>query len=101
MSGEWLLVLVLCGLGWLWWDGLQKRELAIQAARAACARGAVQLLDETVSLQRLRLQRDARRQVRLYREFAFEYTRTGDERLPGRVYLLGREILAAQLIEPA
>ncbi|NWG86618.1 MAG: DUF3301 domain-containing protein [Hydrogenophilaceae bacterium] len=100
MSGEWLAVGVLCAVGWLWWDGLQKRELAITAARAVCARAGVQLLDETVALRRLRLRRDDRQQARLYREFAFEYAATGDERLPGRVYLLGSQILMAHLIEP-
>lgn len=101
MSGEWLAVALLCGVGWLWWDGLQKREAAILAVRAVCARAGVQLLDETVSLRRMRLRRDRDQQVRIHREFAFEYATTGDERWPGRVYLLGRRVLDVELIEPA
>lgn len=101
MSGEWLAVVLLCGLGWLWWDGLQKRELAVEAARAVCARSGVQLLDETVALRRLRLRRDENQRVSLFREYAFEYTATGDERLSGRAYLLGVRLLSVELIEQA
>lgn len=99
MSGEWLALGALAAAGWLWWDGLQKRELAVVAAHTLCARAGVQLLDETVSQRRLRLRRDERQQVRFYREFAFEYTNTGDDRLPGRVYLLGGRVLDVHLIE--
>ncbi len=98
MTAEWLVVGGLLVLGGLWWDGLQKRELAIQAARRVCQQAGVQLLDETVSLDRLRLRRDDRQQLRLYREYAFEYSDTGDNRLPGRVYLLGGEVLDVNLV---
>jgi len=98
MITEWLVVGGLFVLGGLWWDALQKRELAIQAARRVCRQAGVQLLDETVSLERLRLRRNERQQLRLYREYAFEYSDTGDDRLPGRVYLLGGEVLDVNLV---
>lgn len=98
MTAEWLVVGGLLVLGGLWWDGLKTRELAIQAARRVCQQAGVQLLDETVSLRRLRLRRDDRQQLRLYREYAFEYSDTGDNRLPGRVYLLGGIVLDVNLV---
>ena len=101
MMGEWLAIALLGALGWLVWDGLQKREAAIDAARVVCRRAEVQLLDETVSLRRLALHRDEGQQIRVYREFAFEYALTGNERLPGRVYLLGSKVLGCELIEIA
>ncbi len=101
MSGEWLAVGGLLTLGWLWWDGLQKRELAVAAARRVCAQAGVQLLDETVALRRMRLKRDAGRGYRLYREYGFEYSDTGDNRLPGRIHLLGEQVLDVQLVLPA
>lgn len=85
--------------GWFWWDGTQKRELAIQAARGVCRQAGVQLLDDTVALARLRLGRDANQRAQLAREFSFEYSDTGDNRMPGRVYLLGARILDIQLIQ--
>jgi len=98
MSPEGLLLLVFGGLGWFWWDSLQKRELAVRAARLACERANVQFLDESVALRRMALRRDAMQRARLYREFAFEYSLQGDDRQPGRVYLLGARVLSADLL---
>jgi hypothetical protein len=98
MSPEGLLLAVLAGLGWFWWDGLQKREIAVQAARRACELAGVQFLDETVALKKMALRRDGNQQARIYREFGFEYSSVGDDRQVGRVYLLGARLLSADLI---
>lgn len=98
MTGEWLATGLLLALGWLWWDGLKKRELAVQAARRVCDQAGVQLLDETVAMKRMRLRRDARQRIHLYREYGFEYSDTGDNRLPGRIYLLGDRVLDVNLV---
>lgn len=100
MTAEWLAIGGLVVLGWLWLDGLKKRELAVKAARRVCDQADVQLLDESVALRKLRLQRNARQQIKLYREYAFEYSNTGDNRLPGRVYLLGEVVLDVNLLLP-
>jgi hypothetical protein len=86
-------------VAWHWWDGLQKRELALQAAQRACAQAGVQLLDASVSLRKLALRRDENQRARLYREFAFEYSTAGDDRQAGRVYMLGARVLSASLIQ--
>ncbi len=98
MSGEWLPLVILAGLAWFWWDSLQKRELAVRAARAVCERANVQFLDDSVALSKMKLRRDSNQRARLYREFSFEYSSVGDDRLAGRVYLLGEIILSADLI---
>lgn len=98
MTSEWLATGGLLLLGWLWWDGLKKRELAVRAARRVCERAGVQLLDETVIIKRMRLRRDDGQRLRLYREYGFEYSDTGDNRLPGRVYLLGDRVLDVNLV---
>jgi hypothetical protein len=98
MNWELLATAGLAALAWFWWDGLRKREIAIAAARTACQRAGVQLLDETVALARMRLRRDENQRARLYREFAFEFSDTGDNRQPGRVYLLGNRLLDINLI---
>mgnify|MGYP001058507750 CR=1 FL=1 len=101
MSWELGLAALLVGLGWFWWDGLNKRELAIRAARAVCQRAGVQLLDETVALKSIRPQRDDDMKMRVRREYFFEYSDTGDNRLPGYVYLLADRVVSANLIVPA
>jgi hypothetical protein len=101
MNWELVLTAVLVLAGWFWWDGLNKRELAIRAARLLSQKAGVQLLDETVSLKRLGLARDDNQQVRIQRQFGFEYSDTGDNRLPGYVYLLGDRVIDANLVIPA
>ena len=98
MSSEWLLLAGLAALVWFWWDSLQKRELAVRAARAVCERAGVQFLDESVAVSKMKLQRDSNQRARIYREFSFEYSSVGDDRQAGRVYLLGEIILSADLI---
>jgi len=101
MSWELILAAALAALGWFWWEGLNKRELAIRAARAVCKQAGVQLLDETVALKHLGLDRDDNQRMSFRREFFFEYSDTGNNRLPGYVYLLGGRVLSANLILPS
>jgi len=98
MSSEWLLLAGLAAMAWFWWDSLQKRELAVRAARAVCERAGVQFLDDSVAVSKMKLQRDSNQRVRIYREFSFDYSSVGDDRQAGRVYLLGEIILSADLI---
>ena len=99
MSPEWVFFGVLALVAWQWWDGLQKRELALQAAQRACSQADVQFLDSSVSLRKLALRRDENQRARFYREFAFEYSATGEDRQVGRVYMLGNRVLSASLIQ--
>lgn len=101
MSWELVLAAALVALGWFWWDGLNKRELAMRAARSVCQQAGVQLLDETVALKHLGFGRDDNQRMRFRREYFFEYSDTGNNRLPGYVYLLGSRVLSANLILPA
>lgn len=101
MSPEWVIFAVLGFMVWHWWDGLQKRELALQAAQRACAQAGVQFLDASVALRRLSLRRDEAQRARFYREFAFEYSTVGDDRQPGRVYMLGARVTSVSLIQAA
>jgi len=99
MTWEAVGIAILLAGGWFWWDGIKKRELAIQAARIVCQRAGVQLLDDTVALLSLRLGRDENQRARLSRDFRFEYSDTGDNRMPGRVLLLGDRVIDIQLIQ--
>ena len=100
MSWELVLTVLLVGIGWFWWDSLNKRELAVRVARIVCQKADVQLLDETVAMRRLRIARDENQRVCLLREFGFEYSDTGDNRLPGYVYLMGDRVVDANLVIP-
>jgi len=90
---ETLLILVLGLAGWLWLDSLKAREAAIAAARQACRSEGLLLLDDTVAIATVKLARDENGRVKLQRAYAFEYSDTGNNRLPGSVVLLGRQVV--------
>jgi hypothetical protein len=95
MAGGWELLglLLLAGGAWLWLDSLRARDAGIAAARTACASEDLQLLDDTVSLASLRLDRDDEGRLKLRRAYDFEYSDTGDNRRRGGVVLLGYRVV--------
>lgn len=93
-----ILVLVVLAAGLVfWYDALRAREAALKAGKALCERAGVQLLDETVSVVALGLDRDADGRLAIRRRYRFEYSDTGDNRRQGRVVLLGTQVLEARL----
>lgn len=94
---ETALLALLALLGWLWWDGNRAREIAANAGRAVCARTGLQFLDDTVALQRMRLQRSDEGRLLIARHYGFEFTRFGERRWRGEVRMLGQAILAVEL----
>lgn len=89
-----LFVLLLTGsVVWFWLDSLKAREAGIVAARRACQREGVQLLDETVVGHGLRFARNDRGHMVLRRGFDFEYSVSGDDRYRGTVVIEGREVV--------
>ncbi|MDB5809336.1 MAG: uncharacterized protein JWN94_1458 [Betaproteobacteria bacterium] len=89
---EVLSLIALAALIWLWLDSLKAREVAVQAARAACTAEALLLLDDTVAITNLALRRDDEGQVKLQRAYDFEFSDTGNNRLKGSVVLLGHRV---------
>ena len=97
MTGE-LFFLLLLGLFALYWqDELKAREIAISAARSTCRNEGLQLLDDTVAQNGLRLIRHDQGRLCLQRSFAFEYSRSGDDRYPGYITLRGHEVVLLDL----
>ncbi len=98
MSFAELLALLLLGLvAWFWFDSLKAREVGVAAARAACRREGVQLLDDTVAGSSLRPARDDDGRFALRRVYEFEYSGSGYDRHRGSVMLLGREVVMLEL----
>lgn len=89
---ELTLLLIMGAAAWFWSDSFRAREAGIEAVRTACAEEGVQLLDETISLIRLGVQRNERGRLSLARVYEFEYTDTGNNRRRGRVHLLGAKV---------
>jgi hypothetical protein len=89
---ELLGLFALIALAAFWYAGFRVREVALAAATDCCANEAMQLLDGTVSLERLRLGRHHDGRLCVHRIYAFEYSDTGDNRHAGRVELMGDEV---------
>jgi hypothetical protein len=88
-----LLLLLLLGLFiWLWQNSLRAWESAREASSLACQRYGVQLLDDTVALQRLWLRRDRNGRLRTERIYHFEFTDTGTTRRLGRLVMVGQGV---------
>jgi hypothetical protein len=100
MNEPLLPLIVLLSAYWIWQNALRARERARALARELCARGGVQLLDQTVSLRRVRLQRVPGRGLRLLRCYGFEVSVDGDDRRHGSLDLLDDEIVSWDLPMP-
>ncbi|AUN95082.1 DUF3301 domain-containing protein [Pseudazoarcus pumilus] len=83
----------LCALAWFWFDTVKAREVGRAAAKLACRREGVQLLDDTVAFRSLRPTRDDEGRMALRRVYDFEYSADGNDRYRGSVMLLGREVV--------
>ena len=90
------LILVLLAI-YVWQNALRARELARVLSHNLCARVGVQLLDQTVALRRLRLQRIPGEGLRLRRCYGFEVSTDGHDRLRGSLDLLDGEMVAYDL----
>jgi hypothetical protein len=90
-------IVILAAGALLWLDSLRARERAVQAGRSACERYNVQLLDDTVSIARMRLGRDDEGQLKIARTYTFEFTETGNNRRQGAIQMLGHELRDLQL----
>jgi len=60
-----------------WLNAMRAKELARYEAKRLCQQSAVLLLDDTVSLQRLRLKRNSFGQMSFLRTYDFEFSTTG------------------------
>jgi hypothetical protein len=94
MIGTLLSLLAVLGAFHFWSAALRALELARQRSRELCAAAGVQLLDQTVALRRLRVERAPLGGLRLLRCYAFEVSSDGIDRLHGSLDLVGGEVIA-------
>jgi hypothetical protein len=93
-----LFALVLLVFGaWLWVDSMRARESALDAGRRACEAEAVQFLDWTVAVVKMRINRAHDGRLRIRRVYEFEFSDTGNNRLTGSITLLGTRLIALHM----
>jgi len=74
--------------------GIRSKELARSAAKEHCRAYGLGLLDDTVVLQRLFVQRNPDGRIELRRQYRFEFTSDGSLRYSGEIVLSGRLVLS-------
>ena len=90
------LVFLVC-TAWLWVDSMRAREAALDAGRRACEAEAVQFLDWTVAVVKMRVNRADDGRLRIRRVYEFEFSDTGNNRLTGSITLVGTRLVALYL----
>lgn len=88
---------LLTALGWLWFDSLKVREIAVRIAREACVADGLLFLDDTVGIASLKLARNEAGRLQLQRAYDFEFSDTGNNRLRGGVVMLGTRMMLLNL----
>jgi hypothetical protein len=97
MLDDLILIALLLSAYLYWFNGQRVKEVALQAVRANCLNREVQMLDEYVALNGIRLQRDKTGKMQLQRTFLFEFSSTGNERYNGVCIMLGRRVESIQM----
>ncbi|MEP6485312.1 MAG: DUF3301 domain-containing protein [Rudaea sp.] len=86
------LILVMLAI-YLWQASLKARERARQLGHELCAQAHVQLLDQTVSLQRLRIERGSDGRLHWRRRYRFELSTDGVDRHQGTLDIMQDRLL--------
>lgn len=87
-----LILLLLAAIIGFWSDALRVKERAREVCLRACRQHGVQLLDDTVTLDKLWLRRGENGWLQLERRYTFEFTDTGTQRQEGLVVMLGTRV---------
>ncbi|WP_430388258.1 DUF3301 domain-containing protein [Dyella sp. 20L07] len=91
-----ILLLALLAIIGLWLKLSRAREQATREAREQCRQHGLQLLDESVGLRSVRMRRVNGRLL-LERCYTFEVSIDGNDREPGRIWLIDRSLTGLSL----
>ena len=91
-----LLLIVLLAIAGSWLRLSRAREKAVVEAKQRCKEHGLQLLDETVGLSGMRMQRFGDR-FALERRYSFEVSIDGNDRESGHIWIVGDTLTALAL----
>ena len=94
---EILLIGIVLAIIAYWWDTTRTNELAMRSCRRLCQSAGVQLLDATVSRQRVWLRRHPQGGIQLCRLYSFEYSQDNHNRQFGYIVLLGHQVVESRI----
>jgi len=91
------LLLIIGVLIWLWLASLKSRDIAIQTARGSCNHQGLQLLDATVSLQKIRPYYENSNDYGVKRTYVFDYSDDGVSRQTGCIVMHNTRVVTVIL----
>ncbi len=98
---EILLILLILGGIWYWWDTQQCNEIALLVCQKRCSSTGLQLLDATVQRQRTWLRRGATGSLQICRLYSFEYSSSMSsdfgQREHGYIVLIGKQVVETNM----
>lgn len=94
---ELLFLILLIASLFYWFNSIRAKEIATKNASVACKKVLLEFLDETVLIKKVRLRRNSRGQLDIYREYQFEFSSTGEHRYKGQVRLLGMYLIDVEM----
>lgn len=89
---EFVVLIILLGLGWLWLENQGVRDQAIAIAKDFCTKENVQFLDDAMAPVKISFKRNERGHLAIVRTYQFEFSDTGDNRLKGTIIMLGKKL---------
>ena len=94
---ELIILISLIASLYYWFNSIRAKEIATKNASVACKKVLLEFLDETVLIKKVRLRRNSRGQLEIYREYQFEFSSTGEHRYKGQVRLLGLYLIDVEM----
>lgn len=86
-----LIIFALAAFVYLWWLGKAIKERAIPQVKQHCKKFNVQLLDDTIAQEKTRLIWH-NGQIRIKRQYCFEFTSTGEARYHGSISFINQTL---------
>lgn len=96
MQELFLIALLVSGVLY-WWDAMYTYELVLQRCQHLCRNADLQLLDNTVTRQRIWLGRSPTGGLQIRRIYSFDYSDDNESRRQGYIVTLGHHVAEASL----
>ncbi len=88
-----ILVLLFIGLiAWFWSNSVRAKEFALHASAIACKEINAQFLDQTASLKKISVSRNANGKMTFLRIYDFDFSRDRETRSKGHVTIIGQKV---------
>jgi hypothetical protein len=87
-----LIVLTLCLLAFYWWHSGDFKALAMGFSTRHCKQFNLQLLDQSMVIKTLWLERNAGGSLSVRRRYQFEFSSTGERRYLGLLTMVGTKL---------